>query len=494
MRYPGSGGSATIAILSVALDRTASAPLMRQLYLQIRDLILTRRIAPGARMPSTRKLSRDLQISRTVTLDVFDQLASEGFIESRPGSGHYVQPLSAFPSASAARTTLPKSGPISQPERRPSARPFDPTWSAVNQFPARIWGRMLARGWRMHEAAAGDVSWKGVLVLREALADHLNALRGLSITPDQILVTAGNADALRMIAQWLRRKYSAPPIFWIEDPAFQGSVVTLRREGAQLVPIPVDAEGMLVSHAIAACPDAHAALVTPTRQFPLGMPLSLSRRLELLEWARRSDGIVIEDDYDSEIRFVGRPLQSLSSLDADAPVLSLGSFSKLTFPGLRLGYVAGPAHLIDQLAMIRQELGTLVPTSGQVGFAEFMAGGEFVRHLRNLRAYLTRRRLLMVEFLSRDGGEFVDILPQEVGMHLTVALADRGASDVNLCRRADAIGLSLHPLSRQYHDADGPPGFVLGYSGWSEDEIRAALRSLLTLLRDRDSPVPALDR
>src|SRR3954470_14182824 len=189
MRDPSTRESATAALLTVALDRTARAPLVRQLYLQISDLILAGRITAGARMPSTRKLSKDLQISRTVTLDVFDQLTLEGFLESRPGSGHYVQALGPFPSGSAARAAPSEPFVTPRPEPRPSARPFDPAWPAVDLFPARVWGRMLARGWRVHEDAAADLSWSGVPALREALADHLRALKGLGIGSDQILVT-----------------------------------------------------------------------------------------------------------------------------------------------------------------------------------------------------------------------------------------------------------------------------------------------------------------
>jgi GntR family transcriptional regulator/MocR family aminotransferase len=479
--------TAAAAFLSVALDRSAHTPLVRQLYLRIRDLILARRLASGARMPSTRRLAKDLHVSRTVTLDVYDQLTVEGFLESRRGSGHYVQALGTYSPASAGRASPAEPDGAPQPRLRPAARPFDPAWPAVDIFPGRIWSRMLARGWRLHEAAAVDLSFKGVQAFREALADHLRALRGLDIVPDQILVTAGNADALRLIARTLQRDRAASPVIWVEDPAFQGSVRTLRREGARIVPVPVDRDGMLVAQAIRSSPQADAAVVTPTRQFPLGMPLALSRRLELLAWSRRSGGILIEDDYDSEIRFAGRPVQSLCSLDADAPVLSLGSFSKLTFPGLRLGYVAGPVELIDCLAATRRELGTLVPTGDQVGFAQYLTSGAFVRHLRNLRAYLTRRRRLMVEILSAEGGKWLDILPQEVGMHLTVTLSDRGGStpsDVALGERADALGLSLLPLSQQYHDGAGLSGFLLGYSGWSEEDIATGLRCFLSLLRD----------
>jgi len=217
------------------------------------------------------------------------------------------------------------------------------------------------------------------------------------------------------------------------------------------------------------------------------MPLSLPRRLALLDWARRSGAIVLDDDYDGEIRFAGRPLRSLASLDPDARVLTLGSFSKLTFPGLRLGYAAGPADLIASLIDVRRGSYALVPTTGQAAFAEFLSTGAFARHLRALRTELTKRRQLLVEALRSEAGGLVEILPQEVGMHLSVRIAPavaKRSGDVELAERGREAGLVLLPLSEQFVEASPQDGFLLGYAGWTEREMRPAIERFVKILRE----------
>lgn len=474
---------ATLALLSVTLDRLGGQPLVRQLYTHLRELILTRRIAPGARLPSTRKLSRELDVSRTVTLEAFGQLAAEGFLETRLGSGHYV-----------ARLRLPEAGTMpagAAPPELPDdsvwsarGRPFDPAWQAVDLFPSQLWGRMLGRGWRRHQASALERHWLGLPALRSALVEHLRALRGVALGPDQVMITAGMTDTLALVARAVSR--DAEVSGWVEDPGLGTSREILRRNGVRVIPVPVDGEGLRVEEGERLAPDAALALVTPTRQFPLGMPLSLPRRLALLDWARRANAVVLDDDYDGEIRFAGRPLQSLASLDPAARVLTLGSFSKLTFAGLRLGYVAGPADLIARLAECRRESYSLVATPQQAALAEFIATGAFARHLRALRTYLTRRRHLLVERLRREAGELVEVLPQEVGMHVTVRLASaisKRVDDVELSARAAAEELVLLPLSGQYAGEAREQGFLLGYAGWSESQFDEALARLIALLR-----------
>ena len=484
-REPGTHeGDATIALLSVALDRGASQPLVGQLYSALRELILTRRIAPGAKLPSTRKLSRDLGVSRTVTLEAFGQLAAEGFVETRLGSGHYVARLRLPEAGAAAAIRVPDAEPEASIWRS-TGRPFDPAWQAAEMFPAQGWGRMLGRGWRRHQASALERHWLGLPALREALAEHLHALRGVVHGADEVMITSGMADALALVGRMVSRDGEVSA--WVEDPGLGTSREVLRRNGVRVVPVPVDGEGLQVDEGERLAPDAALALVTPTRQFPLGMPLSLPRRLALLDWARRAGAMVLDDEYDAEIRFAGRPLQSLASLDPSAQVLTLGSFSKLTFAGLRLGYVAGPAHIVARLAECRRETYSLVPTAAQAALAEFIATGGFARHLRALRAYLTRRRALLVEALRSQGGDLVEVLPQEVGMHVTVRLAPAIAtrvSDVALAKRAAARGLVLLPLSGQYAAGEGESGFLLGYAGWTEAEMADAIRRLLDILRD----------
>jgi GntR family transcriptional regulator/MocR family aminotransferase len=470
-----------VAILSVTLDRASVEPLVRQLHRALRDLILVGRLAPGARLPSTRKLSRDLQVSRTVTLDAFAQLGAEGFLDSIHGSGHFVASLRLPAADSKPRPAVRKA------EAEPSVwsaqgQPFDPAWQAVDVFPSQLWSRMLGRGWRRHQSEAIERHWAGLPVLREALAGHLHALRGVPLSADEIFITSGNNDAMSLIARSIGRGAEA----WVEDPAYAAAVGIFEREELRVVRVPVDAEGLEVAAGEHLAPEAALALVTATRQFPLGMPLSLNRRLALLDWARRSGAIIVDDDFDGEIRFGGRPLQSLASLDHQARVLTVGSFSKVTFPGLRLGYVAGSAELIGPLADARRNSQGLVPTADQAALAEFITTGAFARHLRQLRTYLTRRRQILVECLRRDFAGLLEVLDQQAGMLLTVRLSEtltERMSDVVIATRARECGLVLMPLSEQYAGG-GMNGFVLGYAGWDEQQLVAAINAFVELLRD----------
>jgi GntR family transcriptional regulator/MocR family aminotransferase len=476
-----------MAMLSVSLDRAGPQPLVRQLYERLRELILSERVPAGTRLPSTRQLSRDLEVSRTVTLDAFGQLTAEGFLETRSGAGHFVAALplgrARLPMATARYARKEVGVGIWSPD----GSPFDPAWQGVDLFPAQTWARMLGRGWRRHHLSVLERHWAGLPVLREVVAEHLRALRGLRLSPDQVMITSGNSDVLALIARTVRRDHSGPVAAWVEDPGLGTARQTLMTEGLEIVPVPVDNEGIVVAAGERLASGAALAVVTPTRQFPLGVPLSLPRRLSLLAWAQRSGAIVVDDDYDGEIRFTGRPLQSLASLDATARVLTLGSFSKLTFSGLRLGYAAGPADLIAELVARRRESYALVPTNVQAALAEFITTGGFARHLRQLRSHLTRRRRVLHEAIRERAAGLLEIIPQEAGMHLTVRLTGdlvRKADDATISELGQARGLTLLPLSPQYTRQPAAQGFLLGYAGWSEHELRAAADRLADMLHE----------
>lgn len=474
----------TSALLSITLDRTSKSSLSRQLYVQLRALILAGRIPADCRLPSTRRLADDLGVSRAVTINVFEQLAAEGFLANRRGSGHYVHRLPALKQRTEGRAELVSASPARQDDKGAlGGLPLAPGRQAVEIFPNRAWARMLARGWRKHGPDSHAASWAGLPALRDAMTDHLYALRGIRCSSDQIVITSGNSDALQLIGRSLARQRRERLRFWVENPGFAGSRRVLSREGIEIVPVPVDREGLCVEEGRRLAPEAHCAVVTPARQLPLGMPMSLARRLSLLEWARGQRAFIIEDDYDSEIRFSGRPIESLASLSADANVLSLGSFSRLMFPGLRLGYIVGAPDIIARIVETRREEEVPVPISAQVGLAEFISEGELVKHLRTLRAFLTRRRNLVAARLSRDAADVVEILPQEVGMHLTVVMR-RPGSDVEIARHAREAGLMLQPLSLRYVDpTQGQNGFEVGYAGWSDEALDAALDHFIALLR-----------
>jgi GntR family transcriptional regulator/MocR family aminotransferase len=479
--------AATTALLSVVLDRTSLDPLGRQLYLQVRDLILLGRLAADARLPSSRKLADDLGVSRTVTLTAYDRLAVEGYLATRRGSGHYVQALNRRVSLSPRTLATTRRAPVSMASEASTTRgrPFDTDAPAFALFPTEEWARLMARGWRRdaRQAVSFD-GWAGLASLRTAIAGHLRALQDLECTADEIIVTAGSGDALQLITRALG---SPGAQVWVEDPGHIGARDTLHREGLKVIPVPVDSEGLDVEAGRRLAPRARFALVTPSRQFPSGAPLSLPRRIALIDWAQQNDAVIIADDYDSELRFSGRPMAVLSSLDNGEAVLSIGSFSKVTFPGLRLGYIAGPRRLIARLIEARARGGAPVATGAQPALAEFIAGGGLARHLRSLRRRVGQRREVLAQTLQARLGDRVTILPQEVGMHLAVtlngSLATSGA-DRTLAAMAAERGLNLDPLSNHGAAADGRQGFLLGYAAWDETQLVASIDELARLLAD----------
>ena len=473
----------TAALLSIALIRDAPEPLNRQLYLRIGELIRTGRLAAGTRLTSTRRLSLELGVSRTVTIAAYDQLAAEGYIEPRRGSGQYVRWL-----AREEDFVRPNSGRTLRDKRAARisliGRPFDPTSWVEGVFPRETWTRLLGRSWRKEgKEAEAQGNWAGLRSLREAIARHIYALRGIECTYEDVLVTHGNTDALQLIVDALApttkdRKAGV----WVEDPGHISARTVLFQKGMRLLPVPVDEFGIDVEVGHHLAGKARLALVTPSRQFPLGMPLTLERRLALVAWARECGAILIEDDYDTEIRFSGRPIASLLTLDPQLEALSLGSFSKLTFPGLRLGYIVGARRLIKRLAEVREHSGTPVGTTAQPALAGFLADGGFAKHLRFLRHEVTARRVCLIAALARRLPDEIAVLPQEVGMHLTVLLKRNGPRDTLLAAPAAKAGLNLHPLSAHYIRSTKRNGFLLGYAGWNEDRLISAVDAFATLV------------
>lgn len=472
---------AATTLLSVVLDREAREPLGRQLYLRIRDLILSGQLEAGAKMPSSRKLADDLAVSRTVTLTAYEQLAGEGYLAAQHGSGHYVRTLNRAPPSPPRTKPVPRLP--DQAAIAPRGRPFDSDAPATALFPIRAWARVTARGWRREgEAAVGFDHWAGLPSLRSAIAGHLRALQGLDCTAEHVLVTGGTGDALQVITRALGAKGAQ---IWVEDPGHIGGRRALAREGLDVVPVPVDAEGLNVVAGRRLAPRARFALVTPSRQFPSGAPLSLPRRVALIDWAMETGAIILADDYDSELRFAGRPMETLSSLDRSGCVLAIGGFSKVTFPGLRLGYVVGAPALIACLAEARARDGVPVPTGAQPALAEFIAGGHMAKHLRTLRQKMGQRRQVLAAALEARLGDLVTVAPQEVGTHLSITLnrpLEYWPSDAAFATFAAEHGLDLDPLSTHEGVTRGRQGFVLGYAAWDESVLVAAVERLADLL------------
>jgi len=476
----------------VALDRRLGRPLHRQLYDGYRDAILDGRLRPGQRLPSTRSLADELGVSRIPVVTAFEQLGAEGYIESRVGAGSFVSPAlpghaprppTAAPVPGGRRRVPPlRLGICAEPwlDHEGAFRVGQP---ALDEFPADTWARLVARRSRLlprRHMTYGDAM--GLLSLREALADHLRTVRSVRCTAEQIMIVSGSQQALAVAGLALLAPGDAA---WIEDPGYPGARDALTLAGARLVPVPVDAEeGLDVAAGIARCPSPRIVYVTPSHQYPLGVVMSAARRLRLLDWARRRGAWVLEDDYDSEVRHDSQPIASLQGLDTDQRVIYIGTFSKVLFPALRVGYLVIPPDLLARFRRVRDAMDIFPSPLYQAVLGELIRDGHFARHLRRMRAVYAERRRLLVSALERELGDRARIAGDRAGMHLVLRLP-RGADDRDLAAQAARAGISVIPLSSCYLASRGQkPGLVLGYGATRAAEIADAARRLTSILVD----------
>jgi GntR family transcriptional regulator/MocR family aminotransferase len=475
----------------LAIDRACDKPLYRQIYEGYRDAILDGRLRAGERLPSTRSLAQELGISRFPVLNAFDQLLAEGFCESRVGSGTHV--AASLPvegvlpgnRTASGRVTAPAGprrlagGPIAELARPPFSRRGPGAFSvggiAGEQFPFQVWATLVSRHarslgpQRVHYGPA-----MGLPALCEAIAAYLRTARGVRCEGEQVMVLSGSQQALDLAARVLLDPGSPA---WVEEPGYWGAWHTLRVAGARLEPVPVDADGLDVAAGIARAPEARAVFVTPSHQFPLGVTMSASRRLRLLDWATRSGAWIIEDDYNSEYRYESQPIAALQGLDRDSRVLYIGTFSKVLSPALRLGYLVLPEDLVDRFAAVRSAMDISSPTFFQAVLADFLTEGHFAAHLRRTRKLYRERRSALVEALQSELGGRLEILGERAGLHLVVTLPE-GADDQAISDRAAGEGLHAMALSSCYLGPPRRPGLVLGYGGVGVEEISDAVRRL----------------
>jgi GntR family transcriptional regulator/MocR family aminotransferase len=476
----------------IAVDRTAAKPLHRQIYEGYREAIIERRLRGGQRLPSTRSLAAELQISRIPVLNAFEQLLAEGYFESRVGAGTFV--ASSLPdelsmadpggiaSMGAARPgrRVVSRGPAALLQREPE--PWLQGWGAfrvsqpaVNHFPFEVWSSLTARHSRNPSRSMllyGDPM--GYRPFREAVAEYLRTSRAVRCEADQIMVTSGSQQGLEISVRVLLDPGSE---VWVEEPGYSGARDVLTMAGARLVPVPVDDQGLDVAAGIARCPQARAAHVTPSHQYPLGATMSASRRLQLLDWAQRSGAWILEDDYDSEYRYESQPVAALQGLDRDSRVIYIGTFSKVLFPALRLGYVVIPADLVARFAAVRDAMDIFPPSLYQAVLADFIAEGHFGRHIRRTRQLYRERRSTLVGALRDELGGKLPALGSEAGMHLVAALP-AGSPDQRISAQAARQGLWAMPLSACYLGEPVRSGLVLGYGGTEVAEIPHAVRRL----------------
>ena len=478
----------------IAVDRKAPKALHRQIYDAYRAAIVDGGLRPGQRIPSTRVLASELGVSRFPVLNAYAQLLAEGYFESRVGAGTVVS--SSLPDqltaseATGARFAAIPSGPRPVARRssnlpRLESSPWLRGWGAFvvgqiafDQFPLQVWSNLVTRRCRNMDAKSfhyGDQI--GSETLRERIASYLRTARSLHCEAGQVMIVSGSQQALEISARVLLDQGS--PV-WIEEPGYRLAREAFALTGSRLIPVPVDQEGLDVAAGIKRCRKARAAFVTPSHQFPLGVTMSASRRFQLLEWARNTGSWIIEDDYDSEYRYESLPIASLQGLDTDARVIYIGTFSKVLFPSLRLGYLVIPSDIVDRFRVVRRAMDIGPPSFYQEVLADFMGEGHFARHIRRMRVLYRERRSALVDSISRELGSMVEVLGSDAGMHLALTLPN-GINDLEIAERAARQNLWLWPLSTSYL-GEARPGFILGFGSTAVAEIPRAVRKLRNLL------------
>jgi GntR family transcriptional regulator/MocR family aminotransferase len=478
----------------IALDSRRKIPLYSQLYEWFRRAILDGQLRPGQRVPSTRSLAAELKVSRIPVSSAYEQLQAEGYLETFVGAGTCVVrsiPDDALKPAlgkvrDASREVSKGQAPRRVSRRVALMRVPAQTWSnklvafrvslpALEHFPSGVWSKLVNRHSRRPTRqlmAYGDAM--GYTPLREAIAEYLGAVRAVRCEPSQILVTTGSQLGLQLSAQVLLDPNER---VWIEEPGYPGARHALMSTGAQLVPVPVDYEGLNVAEGIRRARSARAVYITPSHQYPLGVTMTATRRMQLLNWVARSGAWIIEDDYDSEYRLGGRPIPSLQGLDTGARVIYVGTFSKVMFPALRLGYVVVPKDLVDAFSTARDATDQFSSTLYQAVMTDFIREGHFARHIRRMRILYLERRTALVEAVQKQMGDKLEVIGAEAGMHL-VALLPAGISDVAVSKNAAELGISAMPLSSCYLKPPAKGGLILGYGGTDAQQIRDGVGKL----------------
>lgn len=487
-------------ITGIGLDRNAPVPLYRQVYEGFRAAILRRQLSPGARLPSTRTLARELGISRYTVVEAFLQLLVEGYLEGKAGSGTYVtrtipeellsplRPHRATPppppecrllsQRSTVQMTLGWYLLYARRAQHRSGLAFQVGLPALDAFPEDLWGQLVARHARQPSPLLrGYLDPAGYRPLREVLAAYLGLARGVTCTAEQVIVVSGAQQGIGLSAQVLLNPGDAA---WVEEPGYFGTKGALLGVGARLVPVPIDAEGLDVEAGKARCPTAGLVCVTPSHQFPLGMTMSLPRRLALLNWAHEAGAWIVEDDYDSEYRYVGRPLTALQGLDTTGRVIYIGTFSKVLFPALRLGYVVVPRDLVEAFLTTRLFMDMHPPWMEQLVLAEFMAAGHFARHIRRMRTLYAARQAALVEAARPLAGR-LDVSPAEAGMHL-VGWLPEGSDDQAIAQILERQQVFTRPLSGFCLEPSPQRALLLGYAAVPIPAIQEGVRRLTTVL------------
>ncbi|HEX8141356.1 MAG TPA: PLP-dependent aminotransferase family protein [Pyrinomonadaceae bacterium] len=482
-------------------DENSVTPFYRQIYEAVRRSVLSGEFEPRMRLPATRQLAKQLGVSRMTVVNAYEQLLAEGYVEGRIGAGTFV--ASTLPEAMLRveqHSQVGRIGPAKPRKHSLSRRgewlasasvlslrvqadgynfAFQNGMPAVDEFPFKIWSQLASRRLRSPPRELlgyGDPA--GYLPLREGIAAHLKSARGVRCDVDQVIVVAGSQQALDLTARVL---LDPGDVAWVEDPCYPGAYNALLSAGAKVVSVSIDKEGFDLAGGLRQSKRTRLAYLTPSHQFPLGVTMSLSRRLSLLEWAKRSDAFIVEDDYNSEFRYSGRPLSSLQGLDTDGRVIYIGTFSKTIFPSLRLGCIVVPKDLVKVFIAARALIDRHSPSLDQAVLADFINEGHFARHIRRMRSLYEERQKTFVAAAKRELKGLLEVQAAEAGMHLVGWLPEK-VSDKTASEKAARYGVEAVPLSAYSSRLLPRGGLVLGYTALNARQIRDGVRRLAQAL------------
>ena len=463
--------------LDLHVDRALELPMYLQICQRFKTAIEQGNLHAGDRVPAVRALATELNLARGTVEMAYRILTDEGYLQVRGAAGTVVSPSLPRPAVRKPRAAMAgQANAVLVDYDGQAPKPLQMGLPALDAFPRKVWNRLVAHRLRGSEPARlAYPDPAGYDNLRARVATYLGVSRGVICLPEQVFITTGLRNSLELTLSSLSTIGDA---FWFEDPGYIFARLFLQHAAVKTVPVPVDEHGLMVEAGKRLSAHAKFAMVTPSHQSPLGVTLSLERRMALLEWASKAGSWIIEDDYDSEFRYRGRPLPALKSLDRNDRVIYSGTFSKAMFPGLRLAYVVAPVSAVARFQAASYNLNAGCPYLFQAGIADFIAEGHFSRHLKKMRLLYAQRRALTSRVFQEMLGERIRIDLQPGGLHILAKLADH-EDDFTLAARARSAGLALHPLSRWYINAKPQQGLLMGFANVIDEKDATQLASKL---------------
>lgn len=488
--------SPEIILAGIKLSRQLATPLYLQLYEQLRAMILGSRLRPGDRLPPGRNLAKELGVARVIVSQAYEQLVMEGYVTGKTGAGTFVAAKLPDHLLNAARNNhVPSKAPAhaakplptrpaenAQTGSRIDAVAFQVGMPALDLFPYKLWqqaGNQVLKNFK--QAHLGYEDTLGYWNLRKAIAAYLRIARAVTCEAEQVIVVTGSQQGLNLVVECLLSKGDK---VWMEDPGYHGARIAFTNAGVTLCPIPVEADGLNVMHGVQHFPDAKLAYVTPSHQFPMGCTLSHAKREQLLDWARQQESWILEDDYDSEFRYEGRPLPSLQGMDTGGRVIYSGTFSKVLFPGLRLAYIVLPTvQMVGQFKRVKDNQDRQSPVMEQLILCDFMEGGYFLRHIRKMRLLYAERQQQLLQLLQTHLKDQLRVSVSPSGMHLLCWLPE----DIDMPRFKDAIQkqqLAIAFVSYFTIQYKLPPAIMLGFTAYTKYKMKVGVEKLQSCLRE----------